>query len=260
MIFVAVKFRTSTAKSTRKPYSDRLLIVFFEHGRYCTQLYIFHTRRCYIHTYTFQNANIWEQQGRQQRFYKKIRNRRRYSNNLGKRGAVKRIRILTKPCPRIDLYRNIAGNFDLQRKIAMKQSKYICALISRINKPSLFLLCGGISVCLNALSRYFFSFFLPFHFSLIAAYGIGMATAFILFKAVAFGIRTNERLKQEIGRFCIVNMIGLIQTTSISMLLKHIVLPKIHITSHVNEISHLIALSTLAVTSYIAHKSYTFKK
>jgi len=56
-----------------------------------------------------------------------------------------------------------------------------------------------------------------------------------------------------------VNMLALLQTLLVSLLLARIVLPKLGVSWHSEEIAHAIGIAVPIVTSYIGHQRLTFR-
>lgn len=124
----------------------------------------------------------------------------------------------------------------------------------------IFLLCGGMSALCNVTSRLIFSEFIPFGQAVIAAYFVGMITAFVLFKVFAFDAKSSYRTKTEAYRFFLVNCWGLFQVYILSSLLR------LAISNFGTEIfwseniSHFLAIGSLAITSFFLHNYFTFKQ
>ena len=134
----------------------------------------------------------------------------------------------------------------------------------------LFVGCGSISTICNITSRMFFSIFMELYISIILAYIIGMIVAFLLFKYFVFNSNTgsnNSKYQNEIFKFVLVNMYGLIQTIVFSYLFCYVItwlamqLGYVNLDKFIVEsISHISALGLLTITSFWMHKKFTFKK
>lgn len=112
---------------------------------------------------------------------------------------------------------------------------------------------------INLLSRFLLSKFVSFEIAIVVAYIVGMGVAFILFKFFAFPENdSNRSRKQEVIRFIVVNLWGLLQTLIVSVFILEHLLPFFNILMFQEEIAHVLALSLLVVTSYIGHKHFTF--
>lgn len=120
----------------------------------------------------------------------------------------------------------------------------------------LFLLAGASSVCCNFAARIIFQYIFSYSFSVVLGYLVGMATAYLLFKAL-FG---NQRTQfKSIRRFILVNLYGMTQTYVFSMVFLK-VLGQFLSQNHAENLAHLLALSMLSITSYLMHKHYTFQQ
>jgi putative flippase GtrA len=122
-----------------------------------------------------------------------------------------------------------------------------------------FVAASGTSAIFNFLSRILFSAVVSYPAAIVAAYGIGMAVAYTLNRKFVFSQRKAPNVG-EVGRFVIVNFIGVLQTLAVSLLMVEIILPFLGINGYREEIGHFIGLSTLAFTSYLGHKYWTFRK
>lgn len=119
-----------------------------------------------------------------------------------------------------------------------------------------FLLSGTLSACCNFLARIFFQNVFSYGISVVLGYFVGMATAYMLYKVV-FG-NENTQLS-SIRRFILVNLIGMAQTYVFSMAFYEIFSLFLR-SNHAEDVSHLLALSMLSITSYTLHKNYTFRQ
>ena len=122
----------------------------------------------------------------------------------------------------------------------------------------LFLVSGGIAAALNWGSRFLFSRWMAFEWAVVCAYGVGMATAFILMRTLAFDGRGKPAIPQA-GRFALVNAAALAQTWIVSVAMTRWVLPFVGITAHAEALGHLVGVLFPVFTSYIAHRKYTFR-
>ena len=122
-----------------------------------------------------------------------------------------------------------------------------------------FLLVGGLAAGVNFVSRIGFSELVSYRFAIILAYLIGMLTAFILSKRYVFE-QSGRPLKDELRDFTIVNIFAVIQVWLISVGLAEYFFPFISFTFYPEEVAHLIGLGIPAITSYLGHKHFSFKK
>jgi putative flippase GtrA len=124
--------------------------------------------------------------------------------------------------------------------------------------PVKFLLASGAAAVLNFCARIAFSVFVPYTVAIVLAFGLGMATAFVLNRQFVFSGSTN-RLHQQVLWFVAVNLLALVQTLLVSLLLARIVLPKLGVTWHSEEIAHAFGIAVPIFTSYIGHQRLTFR-
>lgn len=127
---------------------------------------------------------------------------------------------------------------------------------SRIRLFLKFLTSGTLAATVNLVSRAVLSLFLQFQLAVVLAYFVGMAVAYWLFSTTVF-IDSSGIKKASIWRFVIVNIFGLLQTLLISELLIHLVSTG---NNSVDELlSHIGGMSLAVITSFYAHRKYTFK-
>ena len=122
-----------------------------------------------------------------------------------------------------------------------------------------FLLLGGASAGVNLVSRFLLQPLLGFELAVLVAYVIGMVVAYNLFRIFVFGA-SGRSIGSEFWRFTLVNMVALALVWTISVGLARVVFPAIGFTWRADDIAHLIGVLSLAVSSWIGHKRYTFRK
>lgn len=122
-----------------------------------------------------------------------------------------------------------------------------------------FLLVGGLAAGVNFVSRIGFSELVSYRIAIVLAYLVGMLTAFILSKHYVFE-KSGRPLKDELRDFTIVNIFAVIQVWVISVGLAEYFFPYISFTFYPEEVAHLIGLGIPAITSYLGHKHFSFKK
>ena len=122
----------------------------------------------------------------------------------------------------------------------------------------LFLVSGGVAAFLNWASRFLFSLWMAFEWAVVCAFGVGLATGFILMRTIAFDGRGKPALPQA-GRYALVNAAALAQTWIVSVVLARWALPAAGVTTHAEAIGHLVGVLVPVFTSYIAHRKYTFR-
>jgi putative flippase GtrA len=122
-----------------------------------------------------------------------------------------------------------------------------------------FLAAGGFAALLNLVSRYLLTPVVGFELSIVIAYLLGMVVAFTLFRAFVFG-HSGASITAESYRFVIVNLVALALVWAISVTLADVVFPAIGLRWHGEDIAHFIGTCLPAISSYIGHSSYTFRK
>ena len=136
-----------------------------------------------------------------------------------------------------------------------------------------FLFCGGIAAVVEISGRWLVNFWLSYDISIVIARLAGMLVAFLLFKFLVFKTAGSGRTQQEGGWFIVVNLLAMLQVWLISIGLAHYIFPwlgmdhqfrcpvstwRLMITP--KDIAHVIAVSTTALSSFIGHTLFTFKK
>jgi putative flippase GtrA len=121
-----------------------------------------------------------------------------------------------------------------------------------------FILTGGTSAVLNALSRILFSLVFTYEQAIVLAYFVGMITAYVLARIFVFP-RSGRSAPQEFLRFALVNIVSLTQVWAVSVGLAHHVFPAIGLTWQPELAAHVIGLASITVTSYYLHKHFSFR-
>ena len=80
----------------------------------------------------------------------------------------------------------------------------------------LFLITGGIAALINIGSRIGFSQVLRFELAVLAAYAIGMVTAYALARRYVF-IQTQQSVKRSFAAFALINLAAVLQTWLVSI-------------------------------------------
>lgn len=120
-----------------------------------------------------------------------------------------------------------------------------------------FLVAGGLAAVANVCSRWLIGHVASYPVAIVAAYGIGMLTAFVLMREQVFESR-GRGLAWEIGAFVAINALALVQTLLVSLALAYYVLPRFGIVQHAETIAHLVGVIAPMLTSYYGHKHLTF--
>lgn len=122
----------------------------------------------------------------------------------------------------------------------------------------LFLVSGGVAALVNIISRVGFSQLLSFEFAVLAAYGVGMVTAFVLARCFVFAA-SRQRLRYSFAAFALVNLAAVLQTWFVSINLRHMLLPLIGMTAFVDLIAHGCGVIVPVFTSFLGHKHISFR-
>lgn len=122
-----------------------------------------------------------------------------------------------------------------------------------------FVVTSGVAALANFGSRVAFSVILPFSFAIVAAFVVGLSTAFVLNRRYVFVDGSGSALQQFI-RFTVVNLFGLVQTLAISLLLANVLLPAAGWTWHPHEFAHAVGIATPIITSFFGHKYFSFRR
>ena len=121
-----------------------------------------------------------------------------------------------------------------------------------------FLLAGGFAALVNIFSRIIFSNFFSYKLSIIFAFFLGLSTGYLLMRNFVFNLKKNLIFNQII-RFILINILALIQTLFISICFKYLLNIFFWNNGLADLIAHLIGVLFPVLTSYFAHKYYTFK-
>jgi putative flippase GtrA len=120
-----------------------------------------------------------------------------------------------------------------------------------------FLFAGGLSVLVNVGSRILLSTIISYELAVAISHMFGMITAFLLNKIFVFS-PSGRCLRSEFGRFALVNAFSLTQTWIVSVGLVRFLFPMVRFDFYPELIAHMIALGSVAFTSFWGHKRYSF--
>lgn len=122
----------------------------------------------------------------------------------------------------------------------------------------IFVLLGGSAALLNLGLRYVANFFLTFEVSIAIAYGLSMIYGFLIFKHLVFKPAIGKATHVEFSRFALVNVASFALVMLVSVTFEYVILPFLNITHYTREIAHFIGVASPVVTSYYAHRRFTF--
>lgn len=121
-----------------------------------------------------------------------------------------------------------------------------------------FLAAGGTAAAANVGSRFLFSLWLRYEWSIVLAYLVGMVVAFLLMRSYVFNASGKPSARQA-AIFAVVNALALLQTLLVSIVLARWVLPYLGVVSRAEAIAHLAGVLAPVATSYFGHRIFTFK-
>ena len=110
----------------------------------------------------------------------------------------------------------------------------------------------------NFGSRLLFSEVMSYRWAIIAAYIVGMLTAYVLSKFFVFD-QSGRKAMHELYYFTLVNLLAVAQVWLISVFLAEYLFPRLGLTFYPEEVAHLIGLSVPIFTSFLGHKYLSFK-
>ena len=119
------------------------------------------------------------------------------------------------------------------------------------------MLAGAAAAAANVVARWMFSLALPYDLSIVLAYCVGMLVAFTLNRNIVFADR-DGRVAGQLRRFAIVNVFSLGQVWVVSVVLLRFILPSLAFNWHNETVAHSIGVASPVVTSYFAHKHFSF--
>jgi putative flippase GtrA len=120
-----------------------------------------------------------------------------------------------------------------------------------------FLVAGGVSVLANLASRVLLSYFIRYEVAIVLAHLVGMATAYLLMASFVFD-KLERRTVKRLWRFTLVNLVSLLQTWLVSVGLVRIVFPLFDFDIAPELVGHIIGLGTTIMTSFWAHRRFSF--
>ncbi|WLA11834.1 GtrA family protein [Xanthomonas translucens] len=122
-----------------------------------------------------------------------------------------------------------------------------------------FLLAGGTAAAANFSSRILLGQVMPYTWSIVVAYLIGMLTAFVLNRMFVFEAASTGLRHQAIW-FTLINIAAVLQTLACSLILARWMFPAMGMRFHPETLAHAIGVAVPVFTSYFGHKALTFKE
>jgi len=123
-----------------------------------------------------------------------------------------------------------------------------------------FLVFGGLAALINMGSRLLLSRVMPYAPAIVLAYGLGMLSAFLMFKYLVFKAAGSNRTRRESLWFILINALALAQTLIISVSLAKYFFPWAGMDFRPYDVAHVIGVGFPVITSYLGHKYLTFRK
>ena len=123
----------------------------------------------------------------------------------------------------------------------------------------LFVLSGGVAALVNIVSRLGFSQLLRFELAVLAAYGVGMVTAYVLARRFVF-VASRQIVRRSFAAFALVNLVAVMQTWLVSIGMRYLLLPLIGMAALVDLIAHGCGVIVPVFTSFLGHKHISFRE
>lgn len=120
-----------------------------------------------------------------------------------------------------------------------------------------FLLVGGVAALVNIAARIGFNTVVPYEIAIVIAYLFGLSTGFILNRVFVF--EGTGSVISQYWRFTFINLVSLIQVWLISVGLARWGFPAIGFTWNAETVAHAIGVGSPVITSYWAHRHFTFR-
>lgn len=116
---------------------------------------------------------------------------------------------------------------------------------------------GGFASLVNFSARILIDRVTTYEAAIVLAFPVALTTAFLLNRAFVFDARQSE-WKGQYWRFLVVNLLALVQVFVVTVALARLVFPATGLVWHAEAIAHAIGLASPILTSYWAHKRYSF--
>jgi putative flippase GtrA len=122
-----------------------------------------------------------------------------------------------------------------------------------------FFLVGVTAAAVNIFSRVLISYFVRFEYAVALAFPIALTFAFVMSRFFVFKASKRPVWEQYL-RFWLVNLVALVQVWLVSVGLTYWFFPAIGWTFYPELLAHTIAVCSPVLTSYYAHKVFTFSE
>jgi putative flippase GtrA len=121
-----------------------------------------------------------------------------------------------------------------------------------------FVLTGGAAALVNVISRIGFSQLMAFEVAVLAAYAVGMVTAYILARRFVF-LSSQQSVGRSFAAFALVNLVAVLQTWLVSVGLRPWLLSMVGAVGLVDLIAHSVGVIVPVFTSFLGHKHISFR-
>ncbi len=123
----------------------------------------------------------------------------------------------------------------------------------------LFALVGGFAAVVNVVARILFSRVVDYKLAVVLAFPIALSVAFLLNREFVFKQAQRKSVAGQYLRFGLVNVVALVQVWLVSVGLAFYVFPWLGFTWHAETVAHAFGVASPVVTSYFAHKHFSFR-
>lgn len=121
-----------------------------------------------------------------------------------------------------------------------------------------FLLAGGLAAFVHWLVRILFSQFMAFSGAVALAYGIGMATAFLLNSKLVFP-RSDKPVEKQARGFILINLLFFPVVWVVALLLNRALID-LGVPAYTEELAHAFAISLPVLMTFLLYKFYAFRE
>ena len=121
-----------------------------------------------------------------------------------------------------------------------------------------FVVVGIGAAAINIVSRAIFSQFVIFEIAVVLAFPVALTFAFLLSRHFVFE-QSEHQSGGQYARFAVVNLVALVQVWLVTISFNEWLLPYIGWTWHAELLAHAIGVGSPILSSYYAHKYYTFR-
>jgi putative flippase GtrA len=121
-----------------------------------------------------------------------------------------------------------------------------------------FVLTCGAAALVNVISRIGFSQLMAFEVAVLAAYAVGMVTAYILARRFVF-LSSQQSVGRSFAAFALVNLVAVLQTWLVSVGLRPWLLSMVGAVGLADLIAHSVGVIVPVFTSFLGHKHISFR-